>query len=84
MNNINERLVELTKRLVDPRYRDSLDHASLLLEDKILDSFGLLRLVVEIENEFSFSIKNEDLTPLNFAAITNIGALVERYIANGQ
>lgn len=80
MNDINGRVFELVKRVADPRYRDSFTPASLLLEEQILDSFGLIQLVAEIDNEFSIVIKTEDLISQNFASITDIAALIECYI----
>ena len=80
MNDINGRIFELVKRVADPRYRDSFTPTSLLLEEQILDSFGLIQLVAEIDNEFSIAIKTEDLISQNFASITDIAALIECYI----
>ena len=84
MNLTNDRVFELAKRVIDPRYRDSLTQDSRLFEEHILDSFGLIQLVVEIDNEFSIAIKTEDLTSQNFSTISDIAALVESYITSGQ
>ena len=83
MSNAHERLVAVARRVVDSRHMDSLTPASLLLDD-ILDSFGIIQLIAEIDNEFSIAIKTEDLTRQNFATITDIARLVERYTDNGQ
>ena len=83
MSNAHERLFALARRVVDSRHMDSLTPASLLLDD-ILDSFGIIQLIAEIDNEFSIAIKTEDLTRQNFATITDIARLVERYTDNGQ
>jgi len=84
MATMNERLFDLVKRIVDPRYKDSLTVASRLLEESLLDSFGLIQLVAEIEKEFSISIKTEDLTSQNFSSVADMSTLVERTIANGK
>lgn len=82
MSDVYERIFALARRVVDARYRDSLTSTSLLLEEQILDSFGILQVIAEIDKEFSIAIKTEDLTSQNFATITDIAVLVERYIDN--
>ena len=84
MSNAHERLFAVARRVVDSRHMDSLTPASLLLDEHILDSFGIIQLIAQIDNEFSIAIKTEDLTSQNFATITDIAGLVERYIDNGQ
>lgn len=73
-----ERLVEVAKRVIDRRHHATLTPDSLLFEENLLDSFGILQLVAETEQEFAIAIKTEDLTVENFAAITDIARLVER------
>ena len=81
--NTVERLLEVATRVVDPNRRATLTPASLLFEDKLLDSFGILQLVAEIETEFAISIRTDDLTVQNFSAITAIVLLVDGYLAAG-
>jgi acyl carrier protein len=80
----DKQLFDLVIRVVDPLHKHSLKVDSLLLEENILDSFGLIQLVTEIDSEFSIAIKTEDLTFQNFATLKDIGILVERYIADGS
>jgi acyl carrier protein len=45
-----------------------------LLESGILDSLGLLRLVVFLEQRFAITIGDADLLPENFATVNTICA----------
>jgi D-alanine--poly(phosphoribitol) ligase subunit 2 len=83
MNKTNERLFELALNIVGPD-KESFTSTSLLFDEHILDSFGLIQLVGEIDREFSIAIKTEDLTIQNFSTIDNIAALVDSYLANKQ
>ena len=79
MIKINNQIIKLVNNIVAPRYRNSFHQTTLILEQKIIDSFGLIQLVSEIDNEFSIAIQTEDLTPENFASIADIADLVKRY-----
>ena len=49
-----------------------------LIESGIIDSLGVMTMLVFLEEEFSLQIPGEDLVPENFASITAISTLVER------
>jgi acyl carrier protein len=74
------KIYSLIKEIIDPSVLKSLTLESLLLEDKMMDSFGLIQLVAGIEEEFSISIDIKDLTSQNFASINTIMVMVEGYI----
>lgn len=81
MSDTKLRLLSLTAEVADPRVRDTLTAASALLEQGFLDSFGLIRLVAEIEREFLVTIAGDDLTSQNFGTVNDIATLVDRYVA---
>ena len=54
-----------------------LDENELLLVNGILDSLGVLDVVSFMENEFSISIDDEELTPENFQSICSITEFLE-------
>lgn len=56
---------------------------SQLLDEGILDSFGLVTLVAELDTAFSISISTEDLIAQNFDTVGDIARLVDRYIGSG-
>lgn len=53
----------------------SLREDTPLLEDGIIDSLGLMKLVAFIDSEFGVSVKDEELIPENFATLEAL----ERY-----
>jgi len=62
---------------------NSLKDADLLLEKGILDSTGVLELVGFIEENFAFSVEDEELLPDNLGSVDNIVRYVERKIGRG-
>jgi len=58
-----------TRKIVDT------DH---LLEKGILDSLGILEVVMFIEHEFQIILNDDDLMPENFQSICSIAAFVQR------
>jgi acyl carrier protein len=48
-----------------------------LLEKQVLDSFGMLKLISVIEEEFEVTIDDEDVVPDNWRSIRHIAGLVE-------
>jgi acyl carrier protein len=49
-----------------------------LLESGIIDSLGVLELVTFMQQEFSITANDEDLTPENFQNIECMARFVER------
>ena len=80
MSIVDEEIYLLVKEIVNPPVSKPLTLESLLLEEKMMDSFGLIQLVAGIEEKFSISIDTKDLTSQNFASINTIMMMVEGYI----
>lgn len=80
MSSTSDKLFELAKEIAGPD--KTFSKTSHLFEEHVLDSFGLIQLVGEIDKEFSVAIKTEDLTIQNFATIENVATLVDRYTKN--
>lgn len=51
---------------------DGLEDDTSLLEQKIIDSTGILEMVAFLEKEFSVSIDDEELVPENLDSINNM------------
>ena len=48
-----------------------------LLENRVIDSLGLFRIVGFLEDTYGVSIPDEKVVPANFQSLTTIAALVE-------
>lgn len=55
-------------------FKDSNDY----ITDGFLDSFDVVTLVSELENEFSVTIDGMDIIPENFENVSVISKLIER------
>ena len=52
--------------------------STALVDDDILTSFELVRLVTEIDSTFDISIPSSEIVPDNFNSVESIWALIER------
>ena len=53
-------------------------NSTALVDDDILTSFELVRLVTEIDSTFDISIPSSEIVPDNFNSAETIWALIER------
>lgn len=49
------------------------------IQDGLLDSFAIYKLLFMIETEFNIRIKGEDITPETLASIDSIKLMLEKY-----
>ena len=75
-----ERLLKILNEL-----RPGVDFNSevALIDDGILDSFDMVALVTEINDEFDIRIGIENLVPENFNSVSSIMELIERLQEEG-
>jgi len=59
-------------------YHGSVEDHQSLLEAGIIDSLGIMKLVVFLEEKFNIEVSDEELIPANFETINNIKDLLER------
>ncbi len=57
---------------------DGLGPQTDLIEEGIIDSMSLLRLVSFLEERFQIEVKDEDLVPDNFRTLATVDAFVSR------
>jgi acyl carrier protein len=70
-----EELLEILEELHDDV---DYDTCTTLIDDKILDSFDIVTIVAEVNNEFDVQIPAEELTPENFNSAQALYALIQR------
>ena len=66
----------VTELMMD--HHGSLEDHQSLLEGGIIDSLGIMKLVVFVEEKFNIKVSDEELIPANFETINNIKDLLER------
>ena len=62
--------------------KKSLDPDEDLLEQRIIDSLGLLKLVTFLEQSHGIQVNDEDIVPENFQSLNSMVKLVEQKIRN--
>ncbi|OGL47790.1 MAG: hypothetical protein A2W05_11335 [Candidatus Schekmanbacteria bacterium RBG_16_38_10] len=62
--------------------KESLDPEEDLIEQRIIDSLGILRLVVFLEGTFGIKVMDEDIVPENFQSLKNMVSFVEQKMQN--
>lgn len=60
-----------------------LDNSASLLGQGIVDSTGVLELVLFVEETYAFNINQNDLLPDNFDSIDNLANYVARHLIAG-
>ena len=63
---------------------DSIDYANekALIDGRLLDSFGVITLVSELEDAFDIDIEASEMTPDNFNSAESIYNMVKRLQEN--
>lgn len=69
---------DLISILLDLHPEVDFETEDRLIDGKILDSFDIVTIVAEINNEFDVAIPAEELIPENFNSAKALWALIER------
>ena len=56
----------------------AISNDASLIGQGVIDSTGILELIVFLETEFSIKIADDEMTPANFDSIDAIAAFVDR------
>jgi methoxymalonate biosynthesis acyl carrier protein len=73
------KLIEFIKTdLARGKVTGSLDFSDDLIESEILDSLGIMKLILFLENNYAVKISDDDLTLENFTSIMSINSLIDR------
>jgi acyl carrier protein len=57
---------------------DALSYEDSFLEKGLIDSTGIMEIVIFIEEEYGFSIYDEELIPENLDSINNLSRFINR------
>jgi acyl carrier protein len=68
----------INDNFMSPGVKGSLKDDTSLLEEGIVDSTGVLNLVMFIEETFGIQVKDEELVPENLDSLNKIVAFVEK------
>lgn len=70
-----DRLIEILKDL-----HPDVDFmtCNTLIDDKILDSFDIVSLISEINEEFDLAVPAEEIVPANFNSAASLWSMIER------
>ncbi|MDY0019105.1 MAG: acyl carrier protein [Anaerolineae bacterium] len=67
----------LEERLPSNHKGTQLTDNTLLLEQKIIDSIGMLEMVFFIQETFGLEVPDEDISPDHFDTINHLAAYIE-------
>ena len=62
--------------------KKSLDPDEDLLEQGIIDSLGIMRLVVFMEETYGIAVADEEIIPENFQTLNNMVNFIEQKLGN--
>ena len=71
---MRERVLEILKQT---RMDVDFENETLLIDDGILDSFDIIQIVSDLNEEFDIDITADELEPENFNSLDAIVSLVE-------
>jgi len=77
----NEILEFIKCEIVDGLMNINLDFTTDLIESGVIDSMGIMKLLVFVEDSFNLKVSDSELVPNNFESINSISHLVERTMA---
>ncbi len=69
---MKERIIQYIKHEICNEPLEGIDVQDDLLGSGIVDSMGMMKLVLFLENEFKVQISTEDMTVENFMTVKNI------------
>jgi len=75
----NTKLIEFIKNdLARGKGVSQISESDDLVEAEIMDSLGIMKLILFLENNYSIKISDDDLTLENFSSIRSIDSLVQK------
>lgn len=75
---MNEKIITYIKEEISLESIDSIDLNEDLLGNGIVDSLGMMKLVIFLEKEFQVKIGPEDMTVENFHSVQSIANYLDQ------
>jgi acyl carrier protein len=77
MTKMEDNIKEILKEI-----RSDVDFNSSenFIDEELLDSLDMIKLISLIDNKFEISIEAEDIVPENFISINTINNLINKYL----
>ena len=70
-----DRLLEILEEILPG---EDIENCDTLVDDNILDSFAIISLVAELEEEYDITISPAELVPENFNSAESLWAMFQR------
>lgn len=77
----SEIMTFINSEILDGDFDDHLTDDTNLIDDGIIDSMGIMKLLTYLEDTFSIKIDGDDLVPENFESIDAICGLVSKFVS---
>lgn len=68
----------IKENFITGRGKENIDLEQSLIDSGIIDSTGILELVMFLEEKYSITIEDEELIPENLDSVKNLVAFLER------
>lgn len=75
----SEKIYELIKELSGS---DNISDNSTLQDDILLDSLGMVTMLILIEEKFNIELDESDMDPFALVTVSDVIALVGRYVGD--
>ena len=70
----------LLKILTDLHPEVDFTQADMLIDKKILDSFDIVTIIAEVDNEYGVAIPAEEIVPVNFNSAEALYTLIKKLL----
>ena len=75
----NEEIIKkfIVEEIISDNDKANLGNEDSLIEAGVIDSLGIQKLILFLENEFSITVNDDDILPENFEHIVAISSFIK-------
>ena len=77
--NISKKVIEILQEISG---NELILETDTLLTDLALDSFSMITLLIEIEDQFGIELNESDMNPYDLVTVRNVIDLVDKYLGD--